>query len=311
MSASRDDDGHLLRLAARRRDQNRDFYAAFKEHACGARRVGWRGERDQALRFEVCAAALDLSRVSSVLDVGCGLGELSSFLRKAGYSGGYLGIDVLDEMVLGACARHPGERFSSVDILDPCAPLLDERFDLVVACGVLSLRVEGYKAFLEQLLAAMWARTAGALVVVVPSTRARKNLPWAPNGGGDVLAYHSPARLRERLLALGPHLVMREDFLPTDVAAYLYRDVSVAHRGLEQRGEVSPEGLAWLYLERQLPAAALAVLEGVKVLNSEGYLRKGQALKHLGAKAAAAEALREALVLDPCCLEARLELDGL
>ena len=75
------------------------YHAELASHPDPARRVGWRGAADQALRFEVIAAALPLERCASVLDVGCGLGDLAPFLRRRGWRGRYLGVDLLDEMV--------------------------------------------------------------------------------------------------------------------------------------------------------------------------------------------------------------------
>lgn len=288
---------------AKRHASNRQYYAALAHSDCAARRVGWRHTSDQHLRFAVCAEVDDLNGVKSVLDVGCGLGDLAPFLRHRGFEGDYLGVDLLEEMVEGARDRHPGEHFLCANLLDH-PPLPHPRFDLVIACGTLSLRVDEHATFFNAMLQRLWSLTTGALVLVLPSTRARL-LP----GLAETFVCFDPPKLRAKLLQLSPSLVLREDFLATDIAAYIYRDRAPTLRRL--KSDLPPEDAARLYLQRNLPAAALAILEAAPQLNAQGLLRRGQALRQIGSKDAARVAFERALALDPKLTEARLELEGI
>jgi len=151
--------------------------------------------------------------------------------RARGFVGSYVGVDLLPEMIDAARARHgrdPQARFEVADALSPPDWLRGVRFDLVVACGALSLRVPSYDAYLDAALDALWALTEGALALVLPSARALRRVA----GIGEDFVCHDPSALRARLLRLTPYLTLREDFLPTDLAAYLYRGRSVAHDAL-------------------------------------------------------------------------------
>ena len=68
---------------------------------------------------------------SSILDVGCGIGNLITFTSLA-TTENYLGIDISPPMVERARALHPGYRF---EIADPMK--FDNVSDLVVAHGFL------------------------------------------------------------------------------------------------------------------------------------------------------------------------------
>jgi len=293
--ASHDDAPRLARVRA--------YYRELRHHATAARQVGWRTPHDQALRFQVCAEALDLPSVTSTLDVGCGLGDLAPFLRSRGFLGDYLGVDVLADMIDSAHERHPGEQFSRHDlaILD-----LGQRYDLVVACGTLSLAADD-PGFFSRALHVLWQHTAQTLVIIVPSARAKKSRPGTQH---DAFAYVDPSELRTMGHALSSYTVLREDFLPTDVALIVYRDASPSHARLADTLEAS--ALAWLYLERGLPAQALACLESLEAsghaLDALGWLRRGQAFDALGAGEAAVAAWQQALMMDPMLEEARLYL---
>lgn len=70
-------------------------------------------------------------KYSTILDVGCGIGNLIAFTSLA-TKDNYLGIDISPPMVERARTLHPGFRF---EVTDPMK--LDVRWDLVVVNGVL------------------------------------------------------------------------------------------------------------------------------------------------------------------------------
>lgn len=102
------------------------------------RALGWVSERSQASRFEAVAQAADFNG-SSVLDLGCGTGDLKAFLdtRFAGVS--YLGIDQVPEFVVQARARYASDPHAAFELGD-FGSLMFPRVDHVVACGSLSYR---------------------------------------------------------------------------------------------------------------------------------------------------------------------------
>ena len=54
--------------------------------------LGWRGYQSQRVRFEVMARAANFNGCS-VLDLGCGTGDLLAFLRERSVGLRYLGVD--------------------------------------------------------------------------------------------------------------------------------------------------------------------------------------------------------------------------
>lgn len=73
-----------------------------------------------------------LHNAGSILDIGCGSGEI---LRWYGVPPTYLGVDVVAALVKTAKAVHPARRFECLDVLS--APL--SRFDTVIMVGLLGL----------------------------------------------------------------------------------------------------------------------------------------------------------------------------
>ena len=81
----------------------------------------------------------DLSGLS-VLDFGCGKGDLYHFLSERTDDLRYCGIDVNEGLVALAREKYPDAEFLCVDIEET---RLDRAFDVVLICGVFNLRIAG------------------------------------------------------------------------------------------------------------------------------------------------------------------------
>jgi trans-aconitate methyltransferase len=100
--------------------------------------LGWHHEDSQRCRFEVIAGVADY-RDSTVLDVGCGTGDLRAFLDTRFTGVRYLGIDQMPEFIASArqlYADHPDTQF----VLGTFDTLTLPKADHVVASGALGYR---------------------------------------------------------------------------------------------------------------------------------------------------------------------------
>lgn len=118
-----------------------DYYRQkLSEHGTGARGMDWKDKASQELRFEVISRYIDFSNRPSILDVGCGNGELLAFCRNAGRDVEYLGIDVCSEMV-DACRARFGESSARVMAASELATL-PRPYDYVIASGTFNAKLQ-------------------------------------------------------------------------------------------------------------------------------------------------------------------------
>lgn len=101
--------------------------------------LGWRAAESQRLRFEVIAGVADFNGCS-VLDLGCGTGDLKAFLDERCNGLRYLGIDQMPEFIETARQRFAAQAGDTAFALAhfDTAPL--PAADIVVACGALGYR---------------------------------------------------------------------------------------------------------------------------------------------------------------------------
>jgi SAM-dependent methyltransferase len=93
---------------------------------------------------------IDLPPVRSVLDIGCGMGNLIEFLHRRGvHASNYLGVDLVKQFIMHCRNRYqePYDFLHANFVSDSCFP--DRRFDLVAATGVLVSRVFQYEQYIE------------------------------------------------------------------------------------------------------------------------------------------------------------------
>lgn len=99
---------------------------------------------------------------ATCLDVGCGTGDLSLFLRKRGMKD-YVGVDVYGTSITRARQKYPDEKFVLGDFLN--TPIR-QKFDYAFCSGALTIKLtsmDNYD-FLSSVVAKMWRLTRVGLV---------------------------------------------------------------------------------------------------------------------------------------------------
>ena len=88
------------------------------------------------------------------LDVGCGTGDMSKFLRER-HVKDYLGIDIYEPSLKKAKEKYPDEAFILIDLLDWDS---NKKFDYVFCSGALSTRLlsDNYE-FISSMIQKMWS----------------------------------------------------------------------------------------------------------------------------------------------------------
>lgn len=183
-----------------------DFFGRnLRRHGDHPQTVRWTA-RGQRARYEAFLALCGDLTGKSILDFGCGKGDLCGFLRDRGVSCAYTGVDLHPDLIALAKSKHPGAEFVARDIEEEP---LGRIFDVVVACGVFNLRAGGIQQTVEAVLPLLFACTREVLHANFLTARARCH---------DVeLHYVDPDWLlgfARRQLA--PQALVREDLVPED-----------------------------------------------------------------------------------------------
>ncbi|MBA2661116.1 MAG: class I SAM-dependent methyltransferase [Bradymonadaceae bacterium] len=254
-----------------------EYYDELYRHGDPVIAAGWRHRLEQMLRYEVALDALAFSPETSLLDVGCGPGNLYAYLEATGRVLHYTGIDRLSLAVAHARARFPNADFMATDVFSPS--LDQQRFDAVLAVGTLvsgvsapddAARIQRMTRLVERGFAL--SQRVFCLVVlneeVVESRAALRSEP--------ALLGAFTHELEALGLKLATNYAVRTDFLQTDLALYLWQDEAPAPSWLNEAPfvahervlnslwgrEATPLERAWLWLEAGAWERAAEILDG-------------------------------------------------
>jgi SAM-dependent methyltransferase len=153
-----------------------DIYRkAFENYGESPKSLHWVNYASQAVRFKHLVSDLDIED-KTILDAGCGMGDLLPFLYAKADRFDYLGVDTDENFVAVAKKRYAGHKFK---VGDPFFGKLRNRFDLVVSSGVMNENIPDWLAVRKRMIAGLWKMTdetlafnmAGAFSYIPPDSK--------------------------------------------------------------------------------------------------------------------------------------------
>lgn len=153
-----------------KRKSNEAFDIAAETYGTSSSAVLWNDPQTQYLRFHELVRYLDLNdHKKTLLDIGCGNGELFKFLNFMGFRGSYTGYDINEKLLAHAKARFSDIDVHHKDILTDQS-LSPQCFDYVVMSGLFNLNVGQSEAWVHEFLKKMFSLCGELMVCNMIST---------------------------------------------------------------------------------------------------------------------------------------------
>lgn len=144
------------------------YNSAAQKHGISSKAVLWDDPQTQYFRFTEIVKYFDLNCSSkTVLDIGCGNGELYKYLNFVGFRGRYVGYDINEKLLAQARSRFVGIDVHKKDIL---IEDIEQRFDYVVLSGLFNVNVGQTTEWVYRFLKKMFALCNEATVFNMIST---------------------------------------------------------------------------------------------------------------------------------------------
>jgi SAM-dependent methyltransferase len=182
------------------------------QHGYGFRACDAHSLTTLEVRWQALADAMDYTG-KSVLEVGCGFGDLGAFILSRYRDVDYLGIDISPRMVDEGRKEHPelDLRAESVYDLDPA-----ETFDVVLAQGIFYLLGSDAEEKMHALMTKLFGLANDVFALCTSSA-------WSANQDPNEF-YADPVEVLSFAHQLTPAVVLRHDYHPGDFAMYLYKN---------------------------------------------------------------------------------------
>ncbi|QTL34232.1 class I SAM-dependent methyltransferase [Pseudoalteromonas viridis] len=122
----------------------------------------------QDARFRIIQQYMD--KEASILDLGCGLGDMLKYIRMNGHTGCYLGCDFVPEFIESALSTLNWDKKSQFRVFDIEADTLPGGYDFIVMSGIFNNRLENNEAFLYNTLKKTFASANKGVIFNLLST---------------------------------------------------------------------------------------------------------------------------------------------
>lgn len=200
-------------------DYNERYSRRLKEFGYSPETLGWGKNGRQEVRFAVLADMAIKNPSSSVLDVGCGFGDLYAFMKKKGWNAQYTGIDIVPGLLEVGRSVH-----DNIDLRNADISLVNDLqvYDYVIASGIFNAKLKGSdnKIHMSNTIKAMFDHARVAVCIDFMSTYVdfEKEGSW----------HTDPIWAFELARSLSRRIILRYDYMPFEFALFIFKDDSIS-----------------------------------------------------------------------------------
>lgn len=173
--------------------------------------LGWLKGR-QGIRFSVLTS-IGVMNNSSILDVGCGFGDLYGFLKYKKLKTRYLGLELNPNLIKYGKERYPRAHFKTFDIEKN---LITGRYDWGIISGLFNFKRADSYQFIELVLEKVFKACRSGIAADFMTTYVDFKNKEAN--------YVEPEKIMKICKKITPRLTIRQDYMPFEFCVYLYKN---------------------------------------------------------------------------------------
>jgi SAM-dependent methyltransferase len=130
-----------MKLNEKNSEKTIDLYTErYTEYGYSPKTLGWfKGK--QNMRFDVLTSQVDLEN-NSILDIGCGFGDLNLFLDKKLKKYNYFGIDIVPVLIDEAKERYKNNNSINFQCGEFLKEDIKQEFDYAIGSGIFNFKLE-------------------------------------------------------------------------------------------------------------------------------------------------------------------------
>jgi len=205
------------------------FEGLLGKHGASYKALDWNSPESQRLRYNIIREILVYGKKTaniSLLDVGCGLGDLYGYLKTEGllarHKIRYTGLDISPRLIAAAGPKYPDANFEVKDIL---AESYLTKSDYIVCSGVFNIRtidVAGHLEYVKSMLLKMYDLVNYGVAVNFLSEGALPISDLADLNSGRYY-YFKPEEIQLICRLISGRFIIRHDYHPGDFTVYLLK----------------------------------------------------------------------------------------
>ncbi len=177
----------------------------FKKYGANPKSLLWGSYKSAAIRYKELVDNLDIEN-KTILDVGCGMGDLMPYLFAKTSNFNYLGVDINEEFINIAKDRYLGQKFK---VANPFDGNFKARYDIVLCSGVMNANVPDWPIQRQKMITKLFGLTKDCLVFNMAGGQGRYT-------NTSLIAYANAEEIKAFCLILTPKVALKADYHPKD-----------------------------------------------------------------------------------------------
>jgi SAM-dependent methyltransferase len=191
------------------------YQKSYDQHGDSPKALQWKDYRAAAVRYKQLVADVDCNG-KTVLDVGCGMGDLLPYIYANAEDFDYTGIDPTKAFIETASKRYDGHRFI---VGDPFADaVLDEPYDVVFCSGVLNAKGDNWLETRKQMVKRLFELGNEAIAFNMAG-----GFDPAASSDASTVAYADAMEILDYCRTLTPKLTFRNHYHRRDFTIVMFK----------------------------------------------------------------------------------------
>lgn len=192
-------------------DLSEDYEKSLKQYGESPQALLWWDYRSMAIRFRELVKDVPLDG-KSVLDAGCGMGDLLPYLYAKSTSFRYLGVDRNKGFIEIADKRYAGHNFK---VADPFNKKVGE-FDVVLSSGVMNGNYDGWLEKRKKMITSLYKQANQVLAFNMAGG-------LKPIAHDSLIAYADAQEIFEYCGTMSSRVILRAHYLQKDFTIVMFK----------------------------------------------------------------------------------------
>jgi SAM-dependent methyltransferase len=197
------------------KNRKKSYQSSYRKHGVDPKALKWHSEKAARQRYKQIVVGIDFNK-KSILDVGCGFGNIIPYIVDKTSIFSYTGIDLVPEFVREAKKIYPKYKFLLGDYFKQP---LEKKFDIIICCGALNGNYKNNLGFRKKAIKAMFDHAKERLVFNMagrhpkPRTAKHSNVWFADS-----------KRIFKYCKTLSRKVLLKEDYHSNDFTIVMFKD---------------------------------------------------------------------------------------
>lgn len=201
-------------------DLKKHYTELYRKYGDDSKAVQYSDEKSQTERFKILCG-ID-PHLQSVVDVGCGLAHLYSYLQSTGFTGKYCGLDFVPDFIAANKEKYAHDDQTAFSEFDITSQEIPSGYDYIMLSGVFNNLMDDNETFMLHAIRKMFDAAAKGVAFNAMSTYV--------DFQADNLYYSDPLRVFDfckrnitKKVTLRHDYLVKENSIPFEYAIYLYK----------------------------------------------------------------------------------------